>query len=256
MRRTLLWILPAIGLLLALPWGIRDLVLLIDFYGVRWITYPQQQCTRNFGAILKVVHEVVCSTDQPVTDLPSQRECWKLLADRDPSMAKVDCSLVHLPAPGYWQRRTPRLPDPDAPYVINPRVFTRPLNAWNDSDVVVADSRPRHYSDLRGPGIRCVFLMKWDGTWERAYFDEHQRPSLINQLDDFAVGIELSDRDEAWSRYRNPPRLDLRNDYLLLFVHIAIVATIVAVWIQLFRGSQAAGASEAKSPAPVGSAVG
>ncbi len=54
-RRILLWALPILGLIVGLPWAIRDLVLLADFYGIRWIAYPQRDCTKNLVVLATLV---------------------------------------------------------------------------------------------------------------------------------------------------------------------------------------------------------
>lgn len=208
LRRSLLWLLPILGGCLFLVWGLRDAPLLgLDLFGVKWIVYPGQECRRNLSRLRDAAQAWRDHAEAfPVMDeLPTQAECWWLLTLDDPTIASLDCPLIHNPINACWHTSGPRTPDPHAPYVINPHLFTRPTSEWRDSDVVAADSMPRHIATTEGPGIRCVFLVRWDHSIQQAYVPSDQSLSLIQHLDDFAAGTDRRDRDEVWSPYYDRP---------------------------------------------------
>lgn len=238
LRRTLLWLLPILGGCLFLVWGLRDAPLLgLDLFGVKWIVYPGQECRRNLSRLRDVAQawrdhaEPFPAMDQ----LPSQAECWQLLKLEDPTITRVDCPLIHKPIDAYWHQPVPRTSDPQAPYIINPHLFTRPTSEWRDSDVVAADSRPRHIAATEGTGIWSVFLIRWDRSIQEAYFRGDQSPSLIQHLNDFAAGSDRRDNDKAWSPYYDRPTLNLTTEYLRVIWHLAIVVAIAIVWARLYR---------------------
>ena len=240
MRRLLLWMLPLIGGGLFLAFAVRDAQLLgIDLDGVRLIVYPDKHCKRNLSQIADAARAVVERPEFPRPEgLPTQADCVRLLAAVEASIAEMDCPLIHHEV-ASWYQAVPAMRDPQSPYVINPRIFTRPLDLWKDSDVVAADSRPRHFAAVEGRGIRCVRLVRWDSSQARAYFDEQQAPSLIRQLDQFADGFEGSDGNEAWLPFYEEPKLDLKWDYVRIFWHVDVIVLVAVVWIRLVLRSPA-----------------
>lgn len=216
--------------------GLRDAPLLgLDLFSVKWIVYPGQECRRNLSRLRDVAQAWrdhaepfppwISSHLRPNAGSYSR---WKTR----PSRASI---APHKPIDAYWHQPVPRTSDPQAPFVINPHLFTRPSSEWRDSDVVAADSRPRHIAATEGPGIWSVFLIRWDRSIQQAYFRGDQSPTLIQHLNDFAAGSDRRDADDAWSPYYDRPTLDLTTGYLRVAGHLAVALALTVVWVRLYR---------------------
>ncbi len=230
MRRNLLWLLPlAIGVIVV--WMVQvDLSLFMDIRGVGMISVPRGPCTHNLHKIVKAAKVWVEKAEEnlAIIEMPSQAECRRRLIEQAPELAAMDC-----PLPYNQPRSGLRQSDPLSSYLINPRIFTKPTSDWKDSDVVAVDSEPRHYADLRGPGVRSVLIDTWDSSARPAFLDERHTPSLLSQIRDFGDGREGADDIATWSRYFEQPDPVLMPYLRACLARMTVVFLLGSVWLVL-----------------------
>lgn len=102
-------------------------------YGQAREAAASEECRKNlkkrlWPAISATIRE---NDGRELEVVPTQFECWRQLLNRDPKLEDIRCPRNNVEGQ-------------DPPYFVNPLAFVKPLDQWDDSDVLAIDHDATH----------------------------------------------------------------------------------------------------------------